>query len=309
MKLRAHVDALFADYDDTASMRDFKEELYGNLTDRMDALRKQGLSDEEALRKALTELGDVSVVAEELSMKKKQDVYSDMYMGTRKYLTPGRTVLFILGGLVVCFGAMSAAITWFATELQVASLASGMIFIAAGGSFLTFMGLTKETATNHPMSWKRAIFYALSVLLFLMGIFTVPLVFFAASGTDPSELAAHGWNFSQKSLGLSSAIATCIPFLLPGIALFVFLVLTEKDRHKPWVTALREQAAKQERDWFASEKAAARFGILSGVIWITAIALFVLLTILFGFKFSWLALVAALVGQMLLLTRTGSAHR
>ena len=78
MNIREHVDALFTDYKDTESMQDFKEELAGNLTDRIAAMCKKGLGEGEALKKALVELGDVSAIADELSLKKKQEVYFDI---------------------------------------------------------------------------------------------------------------------------------------------------------------------------------------------------------------------------------------
>jgi MFS family permease len=308
MNIREHVDALFAEYKDTASMRDFKEELCGNLTDRIEALRKKGLNEADSLEKAIVELGDVSVIADELSMKKKQEVFSDIYMGTRKYLTPGRTALFIVGGIAIAFGLLFAAVTWFATELQVAALGAGMLFIVIGGGFMTFMGMTQETAAKKPLSWKRASLYAISVAVFMAGVFSAPLVYFATTGVSPAELAAGGWMLSPDNLGFTAAISVLIPFVLPGAALFVFLILTEKDRSKPWVAALREQAMQYEHERFANAKAAERFGIFSGALWIAGMALFVLLTITVGIKFSWLALVAALVGEMLLLAGTSKKN-
>jgi len=49
--------------------------------------------------------------------------------------------------------------------------------------------------------------------------------------------------------------------------------------------------------------AAARFGLYTVIIWIIAIALFVVLSIAVGFAWSWLALVAGLVTFFLVLTR------
>jgi hypothetical protein len=58
---------------------------------------------------------------------------------------------------------------------------------------------------------------------------------------------------------------------------------------------------RQEHERFANVKEAERFGLFSGALWIAAISLFVLLIITVGFKFSWVALAAALAGQMLML--------
>jgi hypothetical protein len=99
------------------------------------------------------------------------------------------------------------------------------------------------------------------------------------------------------------AVASLIPFALPGAAFGAFLILTEKDRSKPWVRARRAEYMELERERFGNPAEEERFGLFSGALWFAAIAAFVLLTILFGFKFSWLAFAAALVGQMLVLAR------
>jgi hypothetical protein len=67
---------------------------------------KKGVPEQEAFHKTTAELGDISALAEEISF---------MYMGTRKYLTPKRTAVFVLGGAAVCFGLITGAITWFST--------------------------------------------------------------------------------------------------------------------------------------------------------------------------------------------------
>jgi hypothetical protein len=109
-----------------------------------------------------------------------------------------------------------------------------------------------------------------------------------------------------------AAIAILMVFALPGLALLVFLILMEKDRKKPWVKAW---AAKQQElhggiwdDYFANPARAQRFGLLCGALWIAAIAGFVMLTILFGIQFSWLALVAALVIQLVIMASLAKAN-
>ena len=234
---KAHVDSLFKEFEETKKLAEFKEELTGYLNEKISSLVRKGVNEMEAFQKAITELGDISAVADEMSLKRKQEIYSDMYMGTRKYITPLRAALFILGGAIIFFGVLASAITWLTTEMQVAALGVAMVFVTLGAVFLTFMAATQETATKYPLSWKRAIFYAVSVCVFLFGIFVVPLVYFAIviEGPSATELATHGWTTSVQNLGFTTAISSMIAFILPGTALFVFLILTEKDRRKPWV--------------------------------------------------------------------------
>jgi hypothetical protein len=44
----------------------------------------------------------------------------------------------------------------------------------------------------------------------------------------------------------------------------------------------------------------AQFGLISGAIWIAAIAVFIVLTVKTGLFYSWLAFVAAIVAQLLI---------
>jgi hypothetical protein len=222
-----------------------------------------------------------------------------MYMGTRKYMTPKRTAAFVLGGTAVCFGLISAAITWFSTGMETDALGGAMIFCVAGAALLTFMGLTQETAAKYPMSWKRAAFYTISAGVFLFGVFLIPMTYFATTGMSPLEIAAGGADMSRVDVGFMTSIAALIPFVLPAAALFAFLILTEKDRRKPWVVEIAKESAKREMEYFSNATQATRLGLVCGAIWIAAIALFVILTIKIGILYSWLALAGAIVLQLL----------
>jgi hypothetical protein len=286
MNTRQHIDALFSGFEETAALLDFKEELESNLSDRIGSLKKKGLDEEAAFDKAIEELGDVSALADELSLKKKQEVFSDVYMKTRSYVGPWRMALYVLCGAVLLFGVISAMIVWFFSDSIEASLGTLLIFGGTGALGFVFLGLTQETAAREAMPWKRALWYVAAVGVFLFGIFVFAMTYF------------------QARLGLPHAMGTLICFVLPSLTLGAFLVLTEKDRSKPWVQELRKKVLEWHMNRFTHFSLAQqeRFGLLSGALWISAVALFILSSITVGMKFSWLALVAALVGQMLLLS-------
>jgi hypothetical protein len=102
------------------------------------------------------------------------------------------------------------------------------------------------------------------------------------------------------SISLISVISMLIPFVLPGIGILVFLVLTEKDRLKPWAKDFRQKAVEQEMAMWQDPATATRFGVFSGAIWIFAAGLFILLGFLIGFKFSWLVFIFAVAFQLLI---------
>ena len=284
MNIKQYIDASFSGYEETNALADFKEELESNLNDRINSLKKKGLSEQEAYDKAIAELGDVSALADELSLKKKQEVFSNMYMKTRSYMKPWRMALYVLCGTVLGFGVITGIVAWlFSTEIN-AFLGTLLLFGGASVLGFVFLGLTQETAAREAMPWKRALWYVGASGAFLFGVILFIMTYFA------------------DGAGLPHAIASLIPFALPGLALGVFLVLTEKDRSKSWVAELKKKALEQELNRFAGPEYQERFGLLSGALWIGAIAMFILLTITIGIKFSWLAIVAALIGQMLVLS-------
>jgi hypothetical protein len=304
MNTQNYVDELFCSYEETSALADFKEELRSNLEDRIKNLQGKDMSYPAAFYKATAELGDISALADEITLKKKQEVFEDMYMGTRKYMTTKRTIIFIIGGAIICFGLISAALAWFSTEVEATALGSALIFCPIGAALLTFMGLTQETSTKYPMLWKRAAFYALSAGLLLFGLLIIPLTWFEATRAAfegaPAWFIAQSGDPSMKNISVLSAIAVLLPFVLPAIALLVFLGLTEKDRNKPWVVAQRDEMMKRERERFADPVFEKRYGMLCGVVWILAITAFILLTFTVGIKYSWLAVVAGIVGQLLI---------
>jgi len=283
MDTRKYIDSLFSDYEETSALIDFKEELRSFLDERIKALVKSGMDEKEAFKKATNELGDMSAVADEISRKKKQEILAEMYMKTRHYMSTWRIALYILCGTVFGFGIIVAALSGFFTGDINASLGSLLVFGVIPVLGFLFLWLTQETATHEPMDWKRALMYVIAAGVFLFGVIVFIITYF------------------EDSAGLPYAIATLIPFILPSSAFGAFLILTEKDRSKPWVKKQREEYMKRSRERFGDPAQEERFGLFSGALWIAAIAAFILLTMLFGLKFSWLAIAAALIGQMLIL--------
>jgi uncharacterized membrane protein YbhN (UPF0104 family) len=137
---------------------------------------------------------------------------------------------------------------------------------------------------------KRAAAYTVAACLIALGITIMPIVYFSTSFIGPFT-------------GIMPSIAVLIPFVLPGGALLAFLILTEKDRQKPWAAEQRAREMKQSQFMYSDPVAAIRFGLYSGAIWIFAIALFILLGMLIGFRFSWLVFLFAIGTELLIQAR------
>jgi MFS family permease len=304
METKEYVDSLFRDYDETEALAEFKEELQGNLEAKIASLVKKGMGEDEAFKKASAELGDISALAEEISLKKKREVFEEMYLDIKQYMSRGRIAAYVIFGVVFAFGVIAALLAFFGARGVPAGAFAGqgfgpwrageyrhdlagafgalMPFVTAAVAGWTFLGLTQESAAAYPMKKKRAAWYAVAAGLIAFGVLLFPVTYF---GAGPYE-------------GLIGGIASLIPFALSGGGLLAFLVLSEKDRLKPW---MRERVSKEMQknfEMFSDPETAARFGMFSGAIWILALAVFLLLGFLIGFKYSWLTFVFATAGQL-----------
>jgi hypothetical protein len=290
METNQFVDRLFSDYEETAELRDFKEELLSNLEARIASLEAKGMEAPAAFEKAASELGDISALADQISLRKKQEVIQDAYMGIKKYLGPGRVALYVVAGAAAVFGLVTALVVYSTGEEQsaleafwepnkniVSALGVLLAFIPAAIGAFTFLGLTQETASRRPLSPKRGAWYTLGTAALAFGIILFPMTYFS---TDR---------------GLMEAAATLIPFFIPSLALLIFLALTERDTRKPWV---RDQHARASRELWSDPASAARFGLAAGALWICAAGLFILLGFLAGFHLSWLVFVFAVAAQL-----------
>jgi hypothetical protein len=293
MKTQDFVNHLFAEYEDGPELRDFKEELLSNLEARIASLAARGLEEKAAFEKAAGELGDISALADQLSLKKKQEVLQDAYLGIRKYLKPGRVALYVLSGAFFLLGLVTALVVFLTGEEQsaleafwepnkriVEALGVLLAFVPLAVGAFSFLGLTQETASRYPRSPKRGAWYGLAACVLSFGIILSPLSYFAVDR------------------GLMEAAAVLIPFFIPGLSLLIFLVLTEKDARKPWVRACEEKEARENREKPRDPVAAARFGAISAALWTFALGFFFLLGFLAGFRFSWLAFIFAAAVQL-----------
>ncbi|MDR2941272.1 MAG: permease prefix domain 1-containing protein [Treponema sp.] len=298
MKAKEFVDSLFKGYEETSALADFKEELLANLNAKTESLEKKGMEPSAAFAKAAAQLGDVSALADELSLKKRKEVFEEVYMDIRNFMSTKRVAGYVVFVVLLLFGIITGLIVFFTQSNLSAVFASMLPFFTAAIAGFTWLGLTQETAESYPVNGKRAAWYSAGTGLIVFGLFTMPVVLFGSVN-----------NFNITTLGAITAgggkpewigaISSLIPFVLPGIGILVFLGLTEKNRLKPWAKDLHDKAVKNEMEIWNDPAASARFGLFSGAIWIFAIGLFILLGFLIGYKYSWLVFVFAIAFQLL----------
>ena len=308
MKAEDYVKSLFRDFEETEALKDFMEEIQSNLEDKTASLVKKGLSEAEAFARASSELGDISALADEMSLKRRQEVYQDAYLGIRRYMKPPRVAGYIVFGSILVFGIIVALISYFAVAdfghfgldyfnldhysiAWLAALGALLPFFVTSIAGFTFLGLTQESAAFYPMSKKRASWYSAAAGLIAFGLILFPLTYLAVYQVDVGFFSMANWR-------LIPALGVEIPFMIPGIGFLVFLCLTEKNRLKPWAAAHYRELHKASELW-GNPAESVRFGLFSGAIWIFAAGLFAALGIAIGFRYSWLVFVFAIAVQLL----------
>ena len=283
MKERVYVDRLFADYEDTPEITDFKEEIAGNLTERVKELVSKGLDQEKAFDEATAELGDITAIADEVGKKNRNKAIAQMYMSSKVPVTK-RTAAGLTGASGLLLLAVGAAlITLFSEAGGSAAYYSSAVLLSVACGLYTYFGLTQETASHYAMKNSRALAYGAVCLAGFLGAGLAAASFFAAG----VELAV--------SVGIKAV------FVIPAVCALIFLLVTEPKRQKPWVKSMIEREIENSMKYHSdmvNPVKAARFGVASGGLWLLAIAVFVTLGFFVGWQYAWLVFLFTLAAQV-----------
>jgi len=289
--IHRYLDEAFAEIPRTPETADLKEEIRGNLEARVNELEAAGTAPQAAAAKAIGELGDIHQLVE--SMGEDDSPTTPGSTAVRlialNRIKPSalyvvRTVilsLLLAGGVATLIagsivGARGTAPAWLADAVPAVAVLCGILL-----ALITGDALARETSQHYRMRSRRALGFGLAAFAGMTGVGFVA----AWLGGVPLWALVAGCG-----LALASLVA------------FVALGVTQTNRTKPWVKEMNQ--AYEIADRFSQDPAAAaRFGIYTVVIWIAGFGLFALLSILVGFVWSWLALLAALLVFFLVLAR------
>jgi len=287
------LDEAFAGVTMTPELQDLKEELRGNLAARSAELQAKGRDAASAARTAVAELGSIPELIAAVRADGGGDAGTPLSPGAAAAEAARLHRVRPKPGFVVRASVLSVAILAFgfhvvydlveqhgaANSLDAQLWAIGFAVLVAA---LVTDSLHQETAQHYPMPLFRSVRWGLAAGFLAAGI-GYGLFFF--------------WHHPPLAL-----LAAAIILALVGIMVMIALGVTQTNRLKPW--ALEQNRQYEIDDRFSQDPAAAaRFGLYTVIIWIVAIALFVVLSIAVGFVWSWLALVAGLVVFFLVLTR------
>ena len=286
--IHRHLDAVFADVPMTPEAQDLKEEIRGNLAARVSELEASGVASPAAVRKAIAELGDVREIVAQLGEGGPDghpDSVVDAYLRNKVRPKPGFVIRTMLFSLVAAAAAADYVFSLVADGSGSAVARPPLVLAAALAlGWIVVDSLRQETTTNHPLPTGRAFAY---------GIATTDLVI---------GLAVGGYAVSASFR--RTAILTSVPLVVIALVAFIYLGVTQTNRKKAWVRALtRDPLAHIATQFDLEPAAAARFGMYSGALWITAICAFVALSLIVGFAWSWIAFAVAVIVQLVMLAR------
>ena len=283
MKEKVYVDRLFADYEDTQEMMDFKEEIAGNLKERVRELASKGLDEQESFEKATAELGDITAIADDAGRRKRNEAIGQMYMGSKvpvtKRTAAGLTVA--AGLLLLALGMILIAFLGDKDNVLLPWIAPALLSVACG--LFVYFGLTQETASHHPMKNGRATAYGVVCTAGVLG-----------AGLAVAAFASGVWK-------MSDALIVKVAFIIPAICGLIFLLATESERRKPWLKAMVERDIENSMKYHADmvdPVKAAKFGVASGGLWLLAASVFLTLLFVAGWPHSWLVFPFTLAVQV-----------
>ncbi|CEG26413.1 pentapeptide repeat-containing protein [Bacillus sp. B-jedd] len=71
-KLKAYLDGIFSPYEDIKTINEVKLELFHDLQEKMDDLKREGFTDEAAFHKTIDSIGDISEIVEAIHDKTRE---------------------------------------------------------------------------------------------------------------------------------------------------------------------------------------------------------------------------------------------
>ena len=122
-RIEAAVNAIFENYEDTPQLRDFREEITMNLLERVRDLTKKGMDETEAAGRALSELGDVTGIADSIGKQRRQEAIGDFYL-SRRPVDRRHAIGYSVAGTLLVLGFVTAFLLGYQGSWQPAPSSS-----------------------------------------------------------------------------------------------------------------------------------------------------------------------------------------
>ncbi len=267
-RIRGYVEEVFSDITETEQVREVKEEVAIHLIEKVRDYQSNGSSEEEAFHEAVSSLGDMGELVENLRKS------SESTNRNGAHQRPPVDKLHLFGYLfavaAMLIGVAVTGIVYLQSENLLNTVSTFMPFIVVSTMLFVYLGLTQETINFYPMKKGRAMIYSAATGLLLFGVFLGGIVYF--SGSELFEV-----------------VATIMPFTISAILTFMYLGLTEKSRSKTgdyWQQYYKQNYGRNPKEVHMRSNA-------SGALWIFTTALFFILGFTIGFEISWIVFIVA----------------
>jgi len=273
-RINKYVDSLFLDIYDTKQLQELKEEVSANLLERINDLVASGNSEDEAFKKAISNLGDMGELVDNL-----KEASNEKFQGSipkEVALDKKHIIAYMCAAAILLFGVMTAGIVYLQRKDLLDTLGTLMPFLMVSVQLFLYFGLTQETAQDYGMRPKRALLYCIATGILMFGIFTSGFVFFSET-----ELFA--------------VLASCMPFVITSVVIFIYLGLTEKSRSK-----MNDAWQRQWIEYYSNPKSMMIRGNISGALWIFTFAAFLILGFTLGWRYSWIVFIVAVGFEVLI---------
>ncbi|KOS68677.1 hypothetical protein AEA09_09065 [Lysinibacillus contaminans] len=291
-KVQSYVHNIFEGYQESQQLNDLKEEITANLLARIEESIANGKTEKEAFQMAIKELGDISEIAEEISLNKKYEVIDEMF--NRNPLDKKTALGFTVATGVLLFGIITGLIVYFQMGSLFLAISSLFPFATISIAAFVYLGLVQETVYEYGMKKLRALLYAIATALLIGGIFISIIVYLERMGLK-GRIESLQEIIAFHNGPLFMAVSVLIPFVIPAICLFVYLGLTEKDRRKPNVLTEYYRTVHH-----ANSKEMMVYGKLAGALWVFSLGIFIVLGLLWTWKLSWIVFIFTIGFQVLL---------
>lgn len=273
-KIKRYVDNLFSDIHDTKQLRELKEEVSANLLDKINDFITSGDNEQEAFNKAVSSLGDMSELVE--SLRKASEVKIVEGIDHHRFIDKKHVIGYVTASAILLLGIMLTGIIYFKTKELLTTTGTLMPFLIISVVLFMYFGLTQETQHEYGMNSKRALAYSLATGLLLFGAFESGFVYF-------------------KGQEIYAVLATLMPFMLPSVICYIYLGLTEKSRVK-----MDSEWRKQWVSYYSNPQSMMLRGNISGALWIFSIAIFFIIGLTLGWKYSWIVFIVAIGFEVLI---------
>ncbi|WP_029953000.1 permease prefix domain 1-containing protein [Bacillus sp. H1a] len=173
-RIQEYIDKQFIDVKGTQQLFDMKEELFINLKERISEMIKEGYTEEDAFKKGVISIGDLSDLVEEMRLygqdgtKQSIDSKEALHISTKGL---------IVGILLFLFGIFASLIANYLLGSQLFWVIS-CLFTVPGMLLIIHSLLIKETRKRYAMNKIRARYYILAIGTFLYGLCISIIIFF-----------------------------------------------------------------------------------------------------------------------------------